>query len=144
MVQAYNLHNSDLASVLCHRNFSAFVWPVTTAGGEHNPQEKAVNELDVTSNGRREAVLSLFPLLFFPFPFPRARKKESTQMTWPPVFADYFCIFCRQLLQQELCAIKTQPSMLQQVWLLPSTNLRRGVLSEAKRPNSDTEASPPV
>lgn len=74
MVQAYNLPNSALAPVLCCRNFSAFIWPLAPASGERAPQEQAVQELDVNSNGTRREP---FPF-FLSLPFSERELKEHT------------------------------------------------------------------
>lgn len=106
MEQAYDLHNSGLPSVLCHHNSSAFIWPLTPAGGEQDPWGEGVNQLDVTS--RWEGVPCLLPLHF-----PRARNKAAHNDLALSVYI--------ALIEQELRASKTQPLTLGQGWGLPST-----------------------
>lgn len=73
-MQAYNLPNSALTPVFCHRNFSAFIRPLTPASRERDPQEQAVQELDVNSNGTRREPFSFFLSL----PFSEQELKEHT------------------------------------------------------------------
>lgn len=73
-MQAYNLPNSALTPVFCHRNFSAFIRPLTPASRERDPQEQAVQELDVNSNGTRREP---FPF-FLSLPFSEREVKEHT------------------------------------------------------------------
>lgn len=92
MLQAYNLHNSELALGLCHHNFSPSTWPVTPASGEHDPQAKAAIQLDVTSEW--EEVFSFFssPFLSLLFPVPEQEIKMHTNDLTIHACSQFLCI----------------------------------------------------